>query len=88
MIRKKGWLISLAVITAVVVTSAAIICSNHVNLVNISRSLSVTAVSDGSGGVIVAWQKDTGIYAQRVNNSGEPQWGTAGLHKLPRDCAV
>ena len=79
MIEKKRWLVSLAVIAAVVVSSAAIIYSKHVGPVNTSRSLSVTAISDGSGGVIVIWQKDSRIYGQRVSNSGEPQWGVEGL---------
>lgn len=43
----------------------------------------MTAVtSDGSGGAIIVWQ-DTrnglGIYAQRVNSSGTPQWTTNGV---------
>ena len=39
-------------------------------------------VSDGSGGVIIAWQDERGadsdIYAQRVNSSGSPQWTDNG----------
>ena len=44
-----------------------------------------TAVSDGSGGTIVAWRDirtpgDTGdIYAQRVNGSGVAQWTAGGM---------
>ncbi len=43
----------------------------------------VTAVSDGSGGAIIAWQdKRTGIshniYAQRMSSTGAPQWTADG----------
>ena len=77
--EKKRWLVSLAVIAAVVITSAAIIFSNHPALVDIPRRLPVTAISDGSGGVIVTWHKDSRIYTQRINHSGQPQWGIEGV---------
>jgi hypothetical protein len=46
---------------------------------------SPTIVSDGAGGTIITWQDDRGtitgndIYAQRVNNSGVPQWYINGV---------
>jgi len=42
----------------------------------------IYSVSDGSGGVIVAWSDNRGtdmdIYAQRLNSSGEEQWTSGG----------
>jgi hypothetical protein len=38
--------------------------------------------SDGSGGAIIAWQdgsEGSGIYVQRVNADGIPQWDTGGV---------
>jgi hypothetical protein len=37
------------------------------------------AVSDGMGGAIVVWWGGAGIYAQRVNSAGEPQWTANGV---------
>jgi hypothetical protein len=42
------------------------------------------AVSDGSGGAIIAWQDyrtgtNRDIYAQRVNSAGQVQWATDGV---------
>jgi hypothetical protein len=44
----------------------------------------LAAVSDGSGGAIIAWEdyrngSDEDIYAQRVNQSGVPQWTANGV---------
>jgi len=40
-------------------------------------------ISDGAGGAIITWQDqssgDMNIYAQRLNGSGEIQWGTNGM---------
>jgi len=36
-------------------------------------------VSDGSGGVIIAWENDSDVYAQKLNASGSPQWTAAGV---------
>src|SRR5258707_986624 len=40
-----------------------------------------TIVSDGAGGAIVTWTdyRNYDIYAQRVNATGAPQWGTDGV---------
>jgi chitodextrinase len=45
---------------------------------------SAAAMSDGSGGAIIAWQDSrTGvskdIYAQSVNSTGSPRWSTGGV---------
>ena len=74
MIEKKRWLVSLAVI-AVVVSSAAIIYSKHVGPVNTSRSLSVTAISDGFGGFIVSF----GTRAQKIDTAGNMVWPVNGV---------
>jgi hypothetical protein len=55
--------------------------------VAISTAASIQAspklISDGSGGAIITWYDDRGgnydIYAQRVNNTGVPQWAADGV---------
>jgi len=59
--EKRRWPLALVVITAVVIASAAMIYSYR----DAPGRLPVSAISDGSNGIIAAWQKDEGIYAQR-----------------------
>lgn len=73
--KSKRWLLTLIIIAAVVIASAAIIYSYR----DAPGKLPVSAVSDGSNGIIVAWQKDEGIYAQRVDLSGQVQWQRGGV---------
>jgi hypothetical protein len=41
---------------------------------------SFSVASDGNGGAIVAWASvSSGIFAQRINSSGAPQWGASGV---------
>jgi hypothetical protein len=65
--EKKHWPIALIIIAAVVIASAAIIYSYR----DAPGRLPVSAVSDRADGVIVGWQDDSGIYAQRVDSSGQ-----------------
>ena len=37
------------------------------------------AVSDGAGGVAVAWFDDAGVHAQRLDSAGQAQWGAGGV---------
>lgn len=46
-------------------------------LSNISNNNPPAIVSDGAGGVVVAWT-GPGIFAQRVNDSGDKQWDPPG----------
>ncbi len=39
----------------------------------------MSAISDGSGGVIIAWQEKQGIYVQRISASSQPLWKDGGL---------
>jgi hypothetical protein len=44
-----------------------------------SRGDSVKVVSDGAGGVIVAWINFTRLYVQRVSDTGVQQWTPGGV---------
>lgn len=47
-----------------------------------SQSEALT-VSDDNGGSIIVWEErrlaDKGVFAQKLNNSGAPQWGATGI---------
>lgn len=73
--EKKRWPIALVIITAVVIASVAMIYSYH----DAPGRLPVSAISDGSSGVIVTWQEGEGIYTQRVNSSGHTIWQQGGV---------
>lgn len=55
-----------------------------VALTSLSTSLDPTIVSDGSGGAIICWFDSrsgaSGIYAQRINSAGIPQWTVNGIN--------
>jgi len=78
MSNKKRWLISLGVIAIVVAVSAVIIVGTRV-FPDYSGTPGVAAVTDGSGGVIVAWHEDNSIYSQRIDSSGQLRWGEEGV---------
>ncbi len=73
--NKKRWPLVLVIIAAVVIASVAIIYSYR----DAPGRLPVSAISDGSNGIIVTWQKGTSFYAQRVDPSGQPQWKAGGI---------
>jgi len=73
--ERKRWPLTLIIIAAVVIVSAALIYSYR----DSPSRLPLSAIGDGSGGVIIAWQNENGIYAQRVDASGRPLWGEDGL---------
>jgi len=73
--EKKRWPFTLVIIAAVIIASAAIIY----NYRDAPGRLPVSVVSDGANGVIAAWQKDGGIYAQRVGSSGQVKWPGGGI---------
>jgi hypothetical protein len=73
--ERKRWPLTLIIIAAVVIVSAVMIYSYR----DAPGRIPVSAISDGSDGVIVAWQNDRGIYAQRVDPSGQPQWEAGGV---------
>ena len=47
-------------------------------------------ISDGLGGVIISWmvygEYETDVYAQRVDSTGAPQWGTEGVAVCTAQC--
>ena len=68
-------LITLGVLIVVVVALAAVIVNFRQN-----QSFStVGTISDGSGGAIVAWQNDKGIYIQHLDSAGKLLWQQGGL---------
>lgn len=71
----RRWPIALIVIVAVVIISAAMIYSYR----EAPGRLPVSAISDSSGGAIIAWQNEDGIYAQHINPSGQPLWEKGDL---------
>ncbi len=73
--EKRRWPIALIIIALVVIISAAIIYSYR----DVPGRIPVQAISDGSNGVIVIWHDKDGIYAQRVDPSGQPQWEAGGV---------
>lgn len=73
--EKKCWPLTLVIIAVVVIASAAMIYSFR----DAPGRLPMSAISDGSGGSIVAWQNEGGIYAQRVDSSGQAQWEVGGV---------
>ena len=74
-IEKKRWPLALIIIAAVVVASVAIALSYR----STPGRIPVQAISGGSGGAIIAWENEKGIYAQRIDSSGQPQWQAGGI---------
>jgi hypothetical protein len=70
----RRWPIALAVIAAVVTAAAVMICLYS----DAPGQMAVRAVGDGSGGAIIAWQSENGLYVQRVDAAGQPLWGKGG----------
>ena len=73
--EKRRWPLTFVIIAAVVIASAILIYNYRDNL----GSIPMSAVSDGSGGAITAWQEEQGIYIQRINASGKPLWKDGGI---------
>lgn len=73
--KQQHWPLTLIIITAVVIASAAIIYAYR----DAPGRLPVSTVSDGASGAIVAWQEDRGIYAQHIDSSGQVKWLSGGV---------
>ena len=71
----RRWPLALIVIAAVVIASAVIIYFYR----DAPGRITTHSVTDGEGGVIVAWYDDNGIYAQRVDASGRKRWQSGGV---------
>ena len=68
-------LITLGIIIAVLAALAAVIVNFRPN----QSFTTAGTISDGSGGAIVAWQNDKGIYVQHLDSSGKWLWTKGGL---------
>jgi len=73
--KQRHWLLALIIIAVVITASVGIVLNYRDNLGGIPMS----AISDGSGGAIIAWQEEQGIYVQRINTSGKPLWKEGGI---------
>ena len=65
--ERKRWPVALVVIVVVVIASAVMIYSFH----DTPGGLPVSAVNDGSNGIIITWHNQDGLYAQRIDSSGQ-----------------
>src|SRR4030042_3286783 len=75
MSNKKRWLITLVVLITIVVISVGITLNQQAE----TGDITILAVSDGAGGVIIAWKNNEGIYAQRVDSAGQTLWRNGGV---------
>lgn len=71
----RRWLLALIIIAAVVAASVGIALSYR----DSPDSIPVRAVTDGSGGAIIAWQEENGIYVQHIDASGSTLWQDGGI---------
>lgn len=68
--KQSRWPISLAIVGAVVIASAALILSNR----PLSVRIALQATRDGAGNVIVAWRDRQGINVQKIGLDGKLLW--------------
>jgi hypothetical protein len=73
--EKKRWPIALIIIAVVVIISTVIIYSYR----DAPGRIPIAAISSDSGETIVTWKDSAGIYAQRLNLSGQSLWEEDGL---------
>jgi hypothetical protein len=73
--KYRSLLITLGVIVAVVLLLVVI----GFNLHNALLFFPVSTISDDSGGTIIAWQNNKGIYVQHIDSSGKVLWQKGGL---------
>jgi hypothetical protein len=73
--KYRALLITLGVLIAVAAVLAVVIVNYRPN----QSFTTVGTISDGSGGAIVAWQNDQGIYVQHLDSSGKLLWTKGGL---------
>ncbi len=74
-IDKRRWLLALIIIMAVIIASVGVALGYR----DKPGSIPMRAISDGSGGTIVAWQEERGIYVQHINASGKHLWQKGGI---------
>jgi hypothetical protein len=73
--KQRRWFIALIVIAVVIIASVGIALGYS----DKPGSIPMRAVSDGSGGAIIAWQEEDGIYLQHIGASGKTLWQDGGI---------
>lgn len=73
--RQRRWILALIIIAAVIIASIGIGLSFR----DKPGSIPMSAISDGSGGAIIAWQEEKGIYLQHIDSSGKLLWQNGGI---------
>ena len=73
--KQNRWIPALLIIAAVVAASAGIALSYG----DSPGSIPLQAVSDDSGGALIAWQEEKGIYVQHIDASGKTLWQDGGI---------
>ena len=74
-IKQRRWPLALIILGIIIIASTGIALTHRSS----SGSLPVQAVSDGSGGAIVAWQDEKGLHVQHVDAAGRSLWAEDGL---------
>jgi len=73
--KQRRWPLALIIIAIIIIASVGIVLGYR----DSPRSIPLHAISDGSGGIIAAWQKEQGIYVQRIDASGQHLWREGGI---------
>ena len=73
--KYRSLLVTLGVIAAAILVLVVI----GFNLHNAFLFFPVSTISDDSGGAIIAWQNNKGIYVQHIDSSGKVLWQKGGL---------
>jgi len=70
---------SLFITLGVIVVAVVALVVLDVNFRNAQWGIPVSTISDGSGGAIIAWQNNKGIYVQHIDLPGNVLWQKGGL---------
>ena len=73
--KYRSLFITIGVIVVVVVALVVL----DLNLKSAQWDIPVSTISDGSGGAIIAWQNNKGIYVQHIDLQGDILWQKGGL---------
>ena len=73
--KDRRWILALIIIAVVIIASVGIALSYR----DKPGSIPMSAISDGSGGAIIAWQEEEGIFVQHIDASGKTLWQDGGI---------
>jgi hypothetical protein len=73
--KYRSLFITIGVIVVVVVALVVL----DINFRSAQWDIPVSTISDGSGGAIIAWQNNKGIYVQHINLLGNVLWQKGGF---------